>query len=174
MGIAPVEKLSVPVYVFVPDRELDFLTNIHVKLDTLVDTQESFSTSDHRTALEYNEDTVILVIVPTLSTSDISISDNSDSSTGNTSAFEYECYEVKDDIPWFNYHRPKIKILKQESPANICTTDTIGTIRSWTMQGIRLPDFNKNRCINQQKVLVFDNNVKYEIILGTNFFPRPE
>jgi hypothetical protein len=99
LGIAPVEKLSVPVYVFVPDRELDFLTNIHVKLDTLVDTQESFSTSDHRTALEYNEDTVILVIVPTLSTSDISISDNSDSSTGNTSAFEYECYEVKDDIP---------------------------------------------------------------------------
>ncbi len=30
----PVEKLSVPVYVFVPDRELDFLTDSHVKLDT--------------------------------------------------------------------------------------------------------------------------------------------
>ncbi len=39
-----------------------------------------------------------------------------------------------------------------------------------TMQDIRLPEFNKNRCINQQKVLVFDNdNVKYDIILGTNF-----
>ncbi len=30
----PVEKLSVPLYVFVPDRELDFLTGSHVKLDT--------------------------------------------------------------------------------------------------------------------------------------------
>jgi hypothetical protein len=38
------------------------------------------------------------------------------------------------------------------------------------MQDIRLPEFDKNRHINQQKVLVFDNNnVKYNIILGTNF-----
>jgi hypothetical protein len=38
------------------------------------------------------------------------------------------------------------------------------------MQDIRLPEFDKNRHINQQKVLVFDNvNVKYDIILGTNF-----
>jgi hypothetical protein len=29
-----VEKLSVSLYVFVPDRELDFLTASHVKLDT--------------------------------------------------------------------------------------------------------------------------------------------
>jgi hypothetical protein len=87
------------VYVFVPDRELDFLTNSHVKLDTLVDTQEFFSTSHHRIALEYDEDTVSLVVDPTLSTSDISIFDNSDSSTGNASAFEYECFEVKDDTP---------------------------------------------------------------------------
>jgi hypothetical protein len=95
----PVEKLSVPVYVFVPDRELDFLTDSHVKLDTLVDTQESFSTSHHRIALEYDEDTVSLMVDPTLSTLDISISNNSDSSTGNASAFEYECYEVEDDTP---------------------------------------------------------------------------
>jgi hypothetical protein len=33
----PVEKLSVPLYVFVPDREPDFLTDSHVKLDILVD-----------------------------------------------------------------------------------------------------------------------------------------
>jgi hypothetical protein len=39
-----------------------------------------------------------------------------------------------------------------------------------TMQDIRLPEFDKNRHINQQQVLVFDNNnVKYNIILGTNF-----
>ncbi len=39
------------------------------------------------------------------------------------------------------------------------------------MRDLRLPEFDKNRCINQQKVLVFDNdNIKYNIILGTNFF----
>jgi hypothetical protein len=39
-----------------------------------------------------------------------------------------------------------------------------------TICNLRLPEFNKNRHINQQKVLVFDNdNVKYDIILGTNF-----
>jgi hypothetical protein len=107
---------------------------------------------------------------------------------------------------------------QQESPVTICTTDTIGTIRSQrlfqvlfdsasnvsiikrsallkgvitkllgntklvralsgclkmqevvTVQDIRLPEFNKNRRINQQKVLVLDsNNVKYIIIQGTN------
>jgi hypothetical protein len=85
------------VYVFVPDREPDHLTDSHVKLDTLVDIQESFSTSHHRIALEYDEDTVSLVVDPTLSTLDISTSNNSNSSTGNASAFEYECYKVKDD-----------------------------------------------------------------------------
>jgi hypothetical protein len=73
------------------------MTDSHVKVDTLVATQETFSTSHHRIALEYDEDSVSIVVDPTLSTSDISISNNSDSSTGNASAFEYECYEVKDD-----------------------------------------------------------------------------
>ena len=41
------------------------------------------------------------------------------------------------------------------------------------MQDIRLPEFDKNRRINQQRVLVFDNdNVKYDIILGTNFLSK--
>ncbi len=41
------------------------------------------------------------------------------------------------------------------------------------MQDIRLPEFDKNRRINQQKLLVFDNNkVKYDIILGTNFLSK--
>ncbi len=75
------------------------MTDSHVKLDTLVDTQKSFSTNLHRIALGYDEDTVSLVVDPTLTTSDISISDNSDSSTGNASAFGYECYEVKNDTP---------------------------------------------------------------------------
>jgi hypothetical protein len=42
-----------------------------------------------------------------------------------------------------------------------------------TMQDIRLPEFNKNWRINQQIVLVFDNdNIKYDIILGTNFLSK--
>jgi hypothetical protein len=42
-----------------------------------------------------------------------------------------------------------------------------------TMQDLRLRKFDKNRCINQQKVLVFDNNnVKYDIILGTSFLSK--
>ncbi len=37
------------------------------------------------------------------------------------------------------------------------------------MQDLRMPEFDKNRRINQQKVLVFDNdNVKYYIILSLN------
>ncbi len=42
-----------------------------------------------------------------------------------------------------------------------------------TMRYLRLPEFNKNRHINQQKVLVFDNdNIKYDIIQGTNFLSK--
>ncbi len=198
------------------------MTDSHDKLDILVDTQELLNTNHHRKGFEYDEDTLSLVVDPTHSTSDILISNNSDSSTGNASTFKYECYEVKDDTPWFNYHGPKIKIPKQESPVMICTADTIGNVRSQrlfqvlfdsglndsmikrsalpkgvitkllgdtklvktlagclktqevaTMQDIRLPEINKNRRINQQKVLMFDNdNVKYDIILGTNFLSK--
>ena len=38
------------------------------------------------------------------------------------------------------------------------------------LRDLRLPEFDKNRCISQQKALVFDNGkLKYDIILGTNF-----
>jgi hypothetical protein len=79
--------------------KLERVTDSHVKLNILDDTQECLNNSHHRIALEYDEDTVSLVVDPTLSTSDISVSNNSNSSTGNTSAFEYECYEVEDDTP---------------------------------------------------------------------------
>ncbi len=75
------------------------MTDSHVKLDILVNTQEPLSTSHHKIAFEYDEDTVSVVVDPTLSRLDISISDNSNSSAGNVSAFEYECYKVKDDTP---------------------------------------------------------------------------
>jgi hypothetical protein len=109
---------------------LDRLTDSHVKLNILDDTQECLNNSHHRIALENDEDTLSLVVDLTLSTSNISVSDNSYSSTGNPSAFKYECYEVKDDTPRFNNHWPKIKISKQESPVTICTADSFGTIRS--------------------------------------------
>ncbi len=41
------------------------------------------------------------------------------------------------------------------------------------MRDLRLPEFDKNRRINQQKVLVFDNdNVKHNIILSTNLLSK--
>ncbi len=48
----PVEKLSVPLYVSVPDREPDFLTDSHVKLDILVDAQEPLDSSHHKIAFK--------------------------------------------------------------------------------------------------------------------------
>jgi hypothetical protein len=96
----PVEKLSVPQYVFVPDREPVFLTDSHVKLDILVDTQEPLKTSHHKIAFEYDDNTVSLVEEQTLSTSHVSLSNNSNSSAGNAStAFEYEHYRIEDDTP---------------------------------------------------------------------------
>ncbi len=73
------------MHVFVPDREPDFLSDSHVKLDTRVDTQESFYTSHHKIAFEYDEDMVRLMEEPTLSILDMSIFDNSDSSAVNAS-----------------------------------------------------------------------------------------
>jgi hypothetical protein len=94
----PAETSCVPPYAFLPDRDLDFLTDSHVKLDILVDTQEPFKDSHHKVALDYDENTMSLVEEPTLSTSCISLSDNYDSSAGNAStAFEYKCYEIEAD-----------------------------------------------------------------------------
>jgi hypothetical protein len=115
----------------VPDRELDFLSDSHVKLDIIVDTQEPFKNSHNNVALDYDKDSMSLVEELTLSTADIYLSDNSDSSAWNKStAFEYKSYEIEADAPQFNYHGLKIKIPKQESPVTICTADTICIIRS--------------------------------------------
>ncbi len=102
----------------------------HVKLDILVDTQEPFNDSHHRIALDYDEYTVSLVEEPTLATLEASLSDYSNSSAGNAStAFECKCNEIEADMPQFKYHGPQIKIPKQELPVTICTADTIDTIR---------------------------------------------
>ena len=42
-----------------------------------------------------------------------------------------------------------------------------------TLQRVRLPEFDKNRCVNEQDALVFDNDgCKYDIIFGTNFLSK--
>jgi hypothetical protein len=121
----------VPLCVFVPEKELDCLTESHIKSNSLDDTQECLSNSNHKIAFDYNKDTMSLLEELTLDTLEILLSDNTISSAGNaTIAFEYYCYEIEADAPQFNYHGPKIKIPKQESPITICTTDTFGTIRS--------------------------------------------
>jgi hypothetical protein len=52
-------------------------------------------------------------------------------------------------------------------------TGSLKTQEVVMMRDLRLPKFDKNRRINQQKVLVFDNNnVKYDIILVTNFLSK--
>ena len=48
----------VPLCVFVPDKECDCMTDSHVKLNSLDDTQEYLSNSNHKIAFDYNEDTM--------------------------------------------------------------------------------------------------------------------
>jgi hypothetical protein len=123
--------MCVPLCIFASDRELDCLTNSHVKLNILDDTQERLNNGHHKIAFNYDEDIVGLVKESTLTTLETSLSKNSNSSSGNASIpFEYYCYEIEADAPQFKYHGPKIMIPKQEFPVTICTTDTIGTIQS--------------------------------------------
>jgi hypothetical protein len=90
----------VPLCVFVPDVELGCLTDSHIKLNSLDDTQECFSNSNHKIAFDYNEDAMSLVEELTLDTSEVLLSNNTISSAGNaTIAFEYHCYEIEADAP---------------------------------------------------------------------------
>ena len=41
-----------------------------------------------------------------------------------------------------------------------------------TMRDFRLPEFDKNRRIEEQKALVFDNTCRYGIILGTDLLSK--
>jgi hypothetical protein len=121
----------VSLCVFVPDKELDCLTDSYIKLNSLDDTQECFSNSNHKIAFDYDKDIKSLVEELPLDTLEVLLSDNTISPAGNaTIAFEYHCYEIEADAPQFNYHGQKIKIPKQGLPVTICTADTIGTIRS--------------------------------------------
>jgi hypothetical protein len=58
----------VPLCVFGADKELDCLTDSHNKLNSLDDTQECFSNSNHKIAFDYDKDTMRLVEELTLDT----------------------------------------------------------------------------------------------------------
>ncbi len=90
----------VPICVFVPDVELDCLTDSHIKLNSLDDTQEFFSNSNQNIAFDYIEDSMRLVEELTLDTLEVLLSDNTSSSAGKaTIAFEYHCYGIEADAP---------------------------------------------------------------------------
>ncbi len=90
----------VPLCVFVPDKELNSLTDSHIKLNSLDDTQECLSNSNHKIAFDYDENTMSLGEELTLDTLEVSLTDNTISSAGNTTiAFEYHGYEIEADTP---------------------------------------------------------------------------
>jgi hypothetical protein len=94
------QHFCIPPCIFVPDRELDLLTDCHVKLNDLDDTQEPLNTSHHKTTLEYDEDTTSLVIDPTLTTAETLLCNNLNFSAGNAPiTLEYYCYEIEADKP---------------------------------------------------------------------------
>jgi hypothetical protein len=51
--------------------------------------------------------------------------------------------------------------------AGSCTTGAMVVMR-----GLRLPKFDKNRVVEQQKALVFDGECKYNVSLGTDFLSK--
>ena len=148
-------------------------------------------------------------------------SDCSDLSVGNAfNESDIEIYNVTDDIE-YSIPVPKMTKSRMETPATICTIDTINSLRSRrllkvlldsgsrktlinrsvlpknivtkklqkgqtlktlagkvaacemvTLRDLRLPEFDKNRRIEQQKALVFDTECRYDIILGTDFLSK--
>ena len=178
---------------------------------------KNYYCNDYFNTLEFDADSIEFSN-PTATTDELSCSDES---VGNASIASEECFDVEDK-PQFNYRGPKVLPTKNETPVTICTTNTIGMVKSRrlfrvlldsgatcslikrsclpkncqtkaissskkvstlagkiksqevvTLRDLRLPEFDKNRRINQQKCLVFDNdNCNYDIILGTNFLSK--
>ncbi len=72
----------VPQCVFVLDKECDCMTDSHDELNSLYDTQECLSNSNHKIAFDYNEDTMSLAEELNLDTSKVLLSDITISSAG--------------------------------------------------------------------------------------------
>ena len=46
------------------------------------------------------------------------------------------------------------------------------TLQLVTLRDLRLPEFDKNRRIDEQKALVFDSKCRYDVILGADFLTK--
>ena len=68
-----------------------------------------------------------------------------DTSIGNASLDTIEFYQLETDELEINYRGPKI-LPKNETPATICTANTIGLIRSRKLLRVLL-DSNSNACL---------------------------
>jgi hypothetical protein len=58
MNSSDYKNSYVPPFVLVPDKELNGLTNSHVKFNTLENMQECLSNSHHKITFDNDEDTV--------------------------------------------------------------------------------------------------------------------
>ena len=70
-------------------------------------------------------------------------------------------------------------IPRNASPANLQKRTRIRTIAGTmtaqnmvNLTGIRLPEFDKNRKIDNQKALIFDQECRYDLILGADFLTK--
>jgi hypothetical protein len=173
--------------------------------------KNKYCSDDESTPFNDDDDTI----------STVSCSSLDNTSVGNASLETLKVYQLEADEMEINYRGPKI-LPKNETPATICTANTIGLLRSRkllrvlldsgsnaclikrsalpkgiipkdltdkksfttlagtlsakqmvTLRDLRLPEFDKNRRITQQRALIFDSNTcKYDIILGTNFLSK--
>ncbi len=107
------QHFCVPPCIFVPDRELDPLTDSHFKLNSLDNMQELLNISNHKIAVEYDEDTTSLAIDPTLTTVETLSSNNSFFLLGMQPAL-LSIIAMKLRLVNLDYYRgPKIMIQKQ-------------------------------------------------------------
>ena len=81
------------------------------------------------TFLKYDDDSGS--VLPCLEEVDDSSTDDSFFSAGNaTFVPNHECFELEFEERRYNYHGTNIVVPKREGPVTICTTDTIGAVKS--------------------------------------------
>ena len=125
-------RSNVPVCVFVPYELDDLSLPDHSVIDDKILTSlfddtlgDSVSCTKHKQYLSATD-----VASDSMTNSTIMCYATDDDSVGNASIASLEVYEVfdEDDIEYC-FHGPK-NITKNETPATICTVNTIGAIRS--------------------------------------------
>jgi hypothetical protein len=122
------QNVFVPTYMF--DSNDDLNLNVNLKEDD--ETHSFVSYNNTRLAFVYDDHTVSLTSVESTTVHLSQVEDTLEISVGNAFliASETKCYNIESDGPRYNYHGPKVVIPKQESPITICTTNTIGNVRS--------------------------------------------